>query len=34
MVADPILIQLPIITADDRTTAIARDPETVARFIP
>jgi arsenate reductase len=34
MVADPILIQRPIITADDGTTAIARDPETLGRFLP
>jgi arsenate reductase len=34
MVADPILIQRPIITADDGTTAVARDPETLARFLP
>jgi arsenate reductase len=33
MVADPILIQRPIITADDQTTAVARDPETLARFL-
>lgn len=34
MVADPILIQRPIITADDGTTAVARDPETLGRFLP
>ncbi|WP_350280323.1 ArsC/Spx/MgsR family protein [Kribbella sp. HUAS MG21] len=33
MVANPILIQRPIITADDRTTAVARDPETLAKFL-
>ncbi|GAA1592804.1 MULTISPECIES: ArsC/Spx/MgsR family protein [Kribbella] len=30
----PILIQRPIITADDDTTAVARDPETLAQFLP
>jgi arsenate reductase len=34
MVADPILIQRPIITADDGTTAVARDAETLGRFLP
>ncbi|MGH3414168.1 MAG: ArsC/Spx/MgsR family protein [Marmoricola sp.] len=38
MVADPITIQRPIITADDGTTVIARDPgtldEVVARAHP
>lgn len=29
----PILIQRPIITADDGTTAVARDPETLAQFL-
>jgi len=29
MVADPITIQRPIITADDGTTVVARDPETL-----
>lgn len=33
LVADPILIQRPIITSDDGTTAIARDPETLSRFL-
>lgn len=33
MVANPILIQRPIITTDDNTTAIARDPETLARLL-
>jgi arsenate reductase (glutaredoxin) len=34
MVTNPILIQRPILTADDNTTAIARDPETLARLLP
>jgi arsenate reductase len=34
MITDPILIQRPIITADDDTTAIARDPESLAKFLP
>jgi arsenate reductase len=34
MVTTPVLIQRPIVTADDTTTAIARDPETVAKFLP
>jgi arsenate reductase len=34
MVTNPILIQRPIITADDNTTAVARDPETLSRFLP
>jgi arsenate reductase len=33
MVANPILIQRPIITTDDSTTAIARDPETLSRIL-
>ncbi|MFK4082972.1 ArsC/Spx/MgsR family protein [Kribbella sp. NPDC020789] len=33
MVAHPILIQRPILTADDHTTAVARDPQTLARFL-
>lgn len=32
MVANPLSIQRPIITADDGTTAIVRDEETLARF--
>jgi arsenate reductase len=32
LAAHPAAIQRPIITADDGTTAIARDPETLARF--
>lgn len=34
MVAAPILIQRPILTAADNTTAVARDPETLATFLP
>ena len=34
MVAHPILIQRPIITADDGTTVVARDPETLERVVP
>jgi arsenate reductase len=34
MTESPILIQRPILTADDNTTAVARDPETLARFLP
>jgi arsenate reductase len=33
MVADPLTIQRPIITADDGTTMVARDPETVAAMV-
>ena len=33
MVTNPILIQRPIITADDGTTAIARTPETLTTFL-
>jgi arsenate reductase len=33
MVAEPRTIQRPIITADDGTTAVARDPETVADLV-
>jgi arsenate reductase (glutaredoxin) len=33
MVAHPILIQRPIITADDGTTVIARDPETLGAVV-
>ena len=33
MVADPITIQRPIITADDGTTVVARDPETLADVV-
>jgi arsenate reductase len=34
MVTTPILIQRPILTADDNTTAVARDPQTLAQFLP
>lgn len=34
LAADPRLIQRPIITADDGTTVIGRDPEAVARVLP
>ncbi|MEQ7010562.1 ArsC/Spx/MgsR family protein [Actinopolymorpha sp. B17G11] len=34
MVSQPILIQRPILTADDSTTAVVRDPETLATFLP
>ena len=33
MVADPRTIQRPIITADDGTTVVARDPETLADVV-
>jgi arsenate reductase len=33
MVADPLTIQRPIITADDGTTVVARDPETLADIV-
>lgn len=33
MVANPRTIQRPIITADDGTTVVARDPETLARML-
>jgi arsenate reductase len=33
MVADPRTIQRPIITADDGTTVVARDPETLADMV-
>jgi arsenate reductase len=33
MVANPRTIQRPIITASDGTTAVARDPETVASLV-
>jgi arsenate reductase len=33
MVANPILIQRPILTTDDGTTAITRDPETLSRLL-
>ena len=31
MVAHPVLIQRPILTADDGTTVVGRDPESLAR---
>jgi arsenate reductase len=34
MVTHPILIQRPILTANDQSTAIARDPKTLAHFLP
>jgi arsenate reductase len=33
MVDNPKLIQRPIITADDGTTVVARDPETLAKIL-
>lgn len=33
MVANPVVIQRPIITADDGTTVVGRDPESLARVI-
>lgn len=33
MVANPKTIQRPIITADDGTTAVARDEESLSRFL-
>lgn len=33
MVADPILIQRPILTADDGTTVIGRDPQSLGKVI-
>lgn len=33
MVANPRTIQRPIITADDGTTVVARDPETLERIL-
>jgi arsenate reductase len=34
LVAHPRLIQRPIITADDGTTVVGRDPESLARVLP
>ncbi|WP_329072298.1 arsenate reductase family protein [Amycolatopsis sp. NBC_01480] len=34
LAADPVLIQRPIITADDGTTLVARDEETVRSLLP
>lgn len=33
MIANPILIQRPILTADDGTTVIGRDPESLAKVL-
>lgn len=33
MVTNPILIQRPILTTDDGTTVVARDPETLSRLL-
>jgi arsenate reductase (glutaredoxin) len=33
LIANPKAIQRPIITASDRTTVVARDPETVAAIV-
>ncbi len=33
MITTPILIQRPILTTDDGTTAVARDPETLSRLL-
>jgi arsenate reductase len=34
LVADPRLLQRPIITADDGTTVVGRDPESLAKVVP
>jgi len=34
LVANPILIQRPIITADDGTTVVGRSPDQLARVLP
>jgi arsenate reductase len=34
LVAHPRLIQRPIVTADDGTTVVARDSESLARVLP
>ncbi|WP_068114112.1 ArsC/Spx/MgsR family protein [Nocardioides dokdonensis] len=34
LAAHPRLIQRPIITADDGTTVVGRDPESLARVLP
>jgi arsenate reductase (glutaredoxin) len=34
LAAHPELIQRPIITADDGTTVVARDPESLAKVLP
>lgn len=33
MISDPILIQRPILTADDGTTVIGRDPDSLAKVL-
>jgi arsenate reductase len=33
LISNPTLIQRPILTTDDGTTAIARDPETLNRLL-
>ncbi|MEV6411110.1 ArsC/Spx/MgsR family protein [Kribbella sp. NPDC051718] len=33
LIANPVLIQRPILTTDDGTTVVARDPETLARLV-
>ncbi len=33
MITDPILIQRPILTADDGTTVVGRDPESLAKVL-
>jgi arsenate reductase len=33
MVANPIVIQRPILTADDGTTVVGRDPDTLTEVI-
>ena len=33
MVAHPIVIQRPILTADDGTTVVGRDPDALARAV-
>lgn len=33
LVAHPVLIQRPLLTADDGTAVVARDPEVLARFL-
>lgn len=34
LAADPRLVQRPIITADDGTTVVGRDPDSLARVLP
>ena len=33
MVAHPVLIQRPVLTADDGTTVVGRDPESLRRLL-